>query len=87
MDKNQRSALVKRFDCFLTSEEDKQHWRLTWERQPKEVFWAGTLMVLSQVAATSARARRNKQEAGLAANKADYLDRYVLSEDDDDVSE
>jgi hypothetical protein len=45
-------------------------------------------MVLSQVAATSARARRNTQEAGLAASKVDYLDRwYVLSEDDDNASE
>ena len=42
-------------------------------------------MVLSQVAATSAKARRRKQEAGLATSKADYLDRYVLGEDNEDV--
>ena len=87
MEKNQRSEIFKRFDCFVESKEDKQSWRLIWERQPKEVFWAGTLMVLSQVAATSAKARRRKQEAGLATSKADYLDRYVLSEDTDDVPE
>lgn len=71
MDKSQRSALVKRFDCFVASEKDRQRWRLIWEKQPKEVFWAGTLMVLSAVAATSARARRRGQEAGLVERKAD----------------
>ena len=84
MDKGERSASLKRFDCFVDSEKDKQRWRPIWEQQPKEVFWAGTLMVLSAIAATSARARRREQEAG---SKVDDSDRLLLNEDHDDVPE
>ena len=78
---------VKRFDCPVDSDETSNAGGSHGNGKPGRSSGQERSWCSGRLRRPPRRARRRKQEVGLAETKADYLARFVLGEDTDDVPE